>query len=302
MAMETAYKQASRSGASHGRPRRKRGNQMGAFGALSHLALLVWAILIIGPILWTFLGSFKTNTEIFGDPITLPATYHWDAWGRAFQKAHIGQYMLNTIFVVACSTALTMLLGSMAAYVLSRYTFFGNRAIYFLFVSGMTFPVFLALVPLFFVVRNLGLIDTHLGVILVYVAYSLPFTVFFLSAFFKTLPTSVAEAAMMDGCSHTRTFFQIMVPMAKPGLISITIFNILGQWNQYLLPIVLLSGNVEDKWLITQGVANISTNAGYEADWPGLFAALSMAIIPVMIIYIIFQRQIQSGLTSGAVK
>ncbi|MER5418336.1 carbohydrate ABC transporter permease [Streptosporangium roseum] len=301
MATDTRHKPSSRSGASHGRPR-KRKNPLGVFGAMSHIALVIWAILIIGPILWTFLASFKNNTEIFGDPITLPSSLGWDAWGRAWEKAHIGQYMINTIFVVVCSTAATMLLGSMAAYVLSRYTFPGNRAIYFLFVSGMTFPVFLALVPLFFVVKNLGLIDTHLGVILVYTAYSLPFTVFFLSAFFKTLPTSVAEAAMMDGCSHTRTFFQIMVPMAKPGLVSITIFNILGQWNQYLLPIVLLSGNVEDKWLITQGVANISTNAGYEADWPGMFAALSMTIIPVMIIYIIFQRQIQSGLTSGAVK
>ncbi|MFD8555902.1 carbohydrate ABC transporter permease [Streptosporangium canum] len=296
-----AHKPPSRSGASHGRPR-KRKNPLGVFGAMSHIALVIWAILIIGPLLWTFLASFKNNTEIFGDPITLPSSFGWDAWGRAWEKAHIGQYMINTVFVVVCSTAATMLLGSMAAYVLSRYAFPGNRAIYFLFVSGMTFPVFLALVPLFFVVKNLGLIDTHLGVILVYTAYSLPFTVFFLSAFFKTLPTSVAEAAMMDGCSHTRTFFQIMVPMAKPGLVSITIFNILGQWNQYLLPIVLLSGNVEDKWLITQGVANISTNAGYEADWPGMFAALSMTIIPVMIIYIIFQRQIQSGLTSGAVK
>ncbi|WP_406312740.1 carbohydrate ABC transporter permease [Streptosporangium sp. NBC_01639] len=301
MATDTAGKPVTRPGTAHGRPKRRR-SPLGVFGSLSHLALLVWAILIIGPILWTFLASFKTNTEIFGDPITLPASLGWDAWGRAWEKAHIGQYMLNTVFVVVCSTAATMLLGSMAAYVLARYTFPGNRAIYFLFVSGMTFPVFLALVPLFFVVKNLGLIDTHLGVILVYTAYSLPFTVFFLSAFFKTLPTSVAEAAMMDGCSHTRTFFQIMVPMARPGLISITIFNILGQWNQYLLPIVLLSGNVEDKWLITQGVANISTNAGYEADWPGMFAALSMSIIPVMIVYIIFQRQIQSGLTSGAVK
>ncbi|OUC94355.1 carbohydrate ABC transporter permease [Streptosporangium minutum] len=300
MATDTRHKPSSRSGA-HGRPRRRK-NPLGVFGAMSHIALVIWAILIIGPLLWTFLASFKNNTEIFGDPITLPSSFGWDAWGRAWEKAHIGQYMINTVFVVVCSTAATMLLGSMAAYVLSRYAFPGNRAIYFLFVSGMTFPVFLALVPLFFVVKNLGLIDTHLGVILVYTAYSLPFTVFFLSAFFKTLPTSVAEAAMMDGCSHTRTFFQIMVPMAKPGLVSITIFNILGQWNQYLLPIVLLSGNVEDKWLITQGVANISTNAGYEADWPGMFAALSMTIIPVMIIYIIFQRQIQSGLTSGAVK
>ncbi|MER5644476.1 carbohydrate ABC transporter permease [Streptosporangium sp. NPDC002524] len=302
MATDTARKPDATRPAAPAPVGRRAKNPLGVFGALSHVALLVWAILIVGPIVWTFLSSFKTNTEIFGDAITLPATFGWDAWGRAWEKAHIGQYMLNTVFVVACSTAGTMLLGSMAAYVLARYTFPGNRLVYFLFVSGMTFPVFLALVPLFFVVKNLGLIDTHLGLILVYIAYSLPFTVFFLSAFFKTLPTSVAEAAMMDGCSHTRTFFQVMMPMAKPGLISITIFNILGQWNQYLLPIVLLSGNVEDKWVITQGVANISTSAGYEADWPGLFAALSMAIIPVMIIYIIFQRQIQSGLTSGAVK
>jgi N-acetylglucosamine transport system permease protein len=157
-------------------------------------------------------------------------------------------------------------------------------------------------VPLFFVVKNLGLLDTHTGLVLVYIAYSLPFTVFFMAAFFRTLPTSVAEQAMIDGASHTRTFFQIMVPMAKPGLISITIFNVLGQWNQYLLPIVLLSGNVEDKWVLTQGIANINTSAGYEADWPGLFAALSLAIIPMIIVYVIFQRQIQSGLTAGALK
>jgi N-acetylglucosamine transport system permease protein len=283
--------------------RRRTKNPTGVFGGLSHVALIVWTILVVGPILWTFLASFKTNPEIVGDtPLALPHSFGWDAWGRAWDKAHIGRYMLNTVFVVGVSTAFTMLFGSMAAYVLARYRFFGNRAIYYLFVSGLSFPVFLALVPLFFVVRNLGLLDTHLGVILVYIAYSLPFTVFFLTAFFKTLPNSVAEAAMMDGASHTRTFFQIMVPMARPGLISITIFNILGQWNQYLLPIVLLSGSVEDKWLITQGIANINTSAGYEADWPGLFAALSMAILPMLIVYIIFQRQIQSGLTAGAVK
>jgi N-acetylglucosamine transport system permease protein len=165
----------------------------------------------------------------------------------------------------------------------------------------MTFPVFLALVPLFFVVKNLGMLNTYQGLILVYIAYSLPFTVFFMAAFFRTLPSSVAEAAAIDGCSHTRTFFRIMLPMAKPGLISIAIFNVIGQWNQYLLPIVLLSG-APDKQVITQGVTNISTSAGADADWPGMFAALSMAIIPVIIVYIVFQRQIQSGLTAGAVK
>src|SRR5690606_8695688 len=134
------------------------------------------------------------------------------------------------------------------------------------------------------------------------IAYSLPFTVFFLAAFFRTLPTAVAEAAFVDGASHTRVFFQIMLPMAKPGIVSVTIFNVLGQWNQYQLPLVLLSGEARDKWVLTQGIASISTAAGYDADWSALFAALSMAILPMIIVYTVFQRQIQAGLTAGALK
>jgi N-acetylglucosamine transport system permease protein len=136
--------------------------------------------------------------------------------------------------------------------------------------------------------------------VLVYIAYSLPFTVFFLSAFFKTLPGSVAEAAVIDGCSHTRLFFQVMLPMARSGMVSVTIFNIIGQWAQYLLPVVLMTS--ADKYVLTQGIAQISVNAGYEADWSGLFAALSMSILPMIVVYAFFQRQIQAGLTAGAVK
>ncbi|MFD9944721.1 carbohydrate ABC transporter permease [Nonomuraea sp. NPDC059023] len=271
------------------------------FGGLSQAVLAVWALLIIGPLIWTLLASFKSNSEIFGDALQLPGELRWDNWLRAWEKANVGTYLLNTVVVVFFGVLGTMLLSSMAAYVLARYRFPGNRAIYFLFVSGMAFPVFLALVPLFFVVDGLGLLDSHVGLVLVYIAYSLPFTVFFLTSFFRGLPDAVAEAAMMDGASHTRTFFQIMLPMAKPGLVSLTIFNVLGQWNQYLLPLVLLPGD-KHKWVITQGIADISTIAGYEADWPALFAALSMTVLPVVVAYIVFQRHIQSGLTSGAVK
>ncbi|MET7948925.1 carbohydrate ABC transporter permease [Micromonospora sp. NPDC005324] len=271
------------------------------FANLGHVALAVWAVIVIVPILWTFLAAFKNTSEIFSSPWTLPAELRWENFSRAWTKANVGRYFLNSVIVVSCSTFLTMLFGSMAAYVLARYKFWGNRAVYFLFVSGLAFPVFLALVPLFFVVKNLGLLDTHTGVVLVYTAYSLPFTVFFLAAFFKTLPSSVAEAGMIDGCSHTRLFFQVMMPMAKPGLISVAIFNIIGQWAQYQLPLVLLS-NAKDKWVLTQGIADISVNAGYEADWSGLFAALTIAILPMIIVYAVFQRQIQAGLTSGAVK
>jgi N-acetylglucosamine transport system permease protein len=274
------------------------------FSRLSGLALAVWAIIIIGPLVWVFLSSFKSPEEIFSSPWTIPSKLRWDNWERAWNTAHIGTYMLNSVVVVSISTAGTMLLGSMAAYVLARYQFFGNRAIYYLFVSGLAFPVFLALVPLFFVVRDLGLLGTKTGLILVYISYSLPFTVFFLSAFFKTLPTSVAEAAMIDGAGHVKLFFRVMMPMAKSGLISVGIFNIIGQWAQYLLPLYLIPGGEEfqSNWVLTQGIASISTAAGFKSDWGALFAAITIAILPMIIIYAVMQRQIQAGLTAGAVK
>jgi N-acetylglucosamine transport system permease protein len=276
-------------------------SQVNLFNGMGHLALAFWALLVIVPIIWVFLASFKNTTEIFSSPWTLPGEARWENYGRAWTKARVGDYFLNSVWVVAWSTFGTMLFGSMAAYVLARYEFFGRRFLYFFFVAGLAFPTFLAIVPLFFVVQQLGLLNTYTGLILVYIAYSLPFTVFFLSAFFRTLPTSVAEAGIIDGCSHTRLFFSVMLPMAKPGMISVAIFNIIGQWAQYLLPLVLVGGN-QDKWVLTQGIAQISVTAGYEADWSGLFAALTISILPMIIVYAIFQRQIQSGLTAGAVK
>jgi N-acetylglucosamine transport system permease protein len=156
-------------------------------------------------------------------------------------------------------------------------------------------------VPLFFVLKNMQLLNTVPGLVLVYIAYSLPFTVFFMTAFFRTLPTSVAEAALIDGASHSRAFFQVMLPMAKPGLISVGIFNILGQWNQYLLPLVLNQGETK-QWVLTQGLADLAVQQGYKGDWSGLFAGLTIAMLPVLVVYAVFQRQVQAGLTAGALK
>ena len=278
--------------------------EVNAFTGLAHIGLIVWALATAGPLIWVLLASFKTNTEIFlGQPFALPHSFSFDTYVSAWSKAHVGRYFINSVFVVLASTAGTMLLGSMAAYVLARYRFFGNRFIYYLFVSGLAFPTFMALGPLFYILKGFGLINTFTGLILVYIAYSLPFTVFFLAAFFKTLPMEIDEAATVDGASHTRKFFQIMMPMARSGLVSITIFNIVGQWNQYLLPVVIMQGSGADtKWVLTQGIANISVSAGYHAEWSTLFAALTLSIIPMIIVYAIFQRQIQAGLTAGAVK
>jgi N-acetylglucosamine transport system permease protein len=227
----------------------------------------------------------------------------FDNWARAWGEAHIGRYFLNSAIVVSGALVLTMLFGSMAAYVLARYHFRGRRIVYFAFVGGMMFPVFLALVPLFFVVRNLGMLGTLPGLIFVYAAYSLPFTVFFLTAFFRTLPSSVAEAAMVDGCGHFRLFFRVMLPMARPGLVSVGIFNFLFQWNQYVLPIVLMQGEgAERKWVLAQGLTALAVNEGYRGDFSGLFAGMTIAMLPVLIGYVAFHRQVQSGLAAGQMR
>jgi N-acetylglucosamine transport system permease protein len=263
----------------------------------SHAALMLWALLVIVPFLWALLASVKDSREIFGSPWDLPTEWRWSNFSQAWERG-VGEYLLNSVIVVTGGVVLTMLLGSMVAYVLARYEFRGNRLVYYLFAAGMMFPVFLAIVPLFFVVQGLGMLSTYHGLILVYVAYSLPFTVFFMHAFFRTLPTSVAEAAIIDGASHTQVFFHVMLPMAKPGLLSIGVFNVLGQWNQFVLPAFLSP----EKPVLAQGIATLLAQQRYEGSWGILFAALAIAMLPVVVVYLIFYRQIQAGLTSGTLK
>jgi N-acetylglucosamine transport system permease protein len=280
------------------------------FGGFSHVFLFVWAIMVVYPMLWVVMSSFKDDSQIIKDPLSIiPNSLHWDNFSRAWFKGQIGVYFLNTLIALAGGVFLTMLLGSMAAYVLARYDFPGNRVIYFTFLAGFTLPIYLAAVPLYKGVDVAGHTLSPIGpnrfpmLILVYVAWSLSFTVFFMHSFFKTLPSTIAEAAYVDGASHTQTFFRVMLPMARPGLISVGIFNVLGQWNQWYLPTLLMQkAGEEPNRVIAQGLINLSVHQGYKSDWSGLFAGVTMAMLPVLIVYIVFQRQVQSGLTAGTLK
>jgi N-acetylglucosamine transport system permease protein len=284
-------------------PAEARTRRVAGFSVLSHGFLIGWAVLTTLPLLWAMVSSLKSDAEILSDPWGLPSQLRWGNFARAWSDAHIGRYFLNSAIVVTGALILTMLFGAMAAYVLARYRFRGNRIVYYAFVGGMMFPVFLALVPLFFVVRNLGLLGTLPGLVLVYAAYSLPFTVFFLTAFYRTLPTSVAEAAMVDGCGHFGLFFRVMLPMARPGLVSVGIFNFLFQWNQYVLPIVLMQGEgAEKRWVLAQGLTALAVNEGYQGDYGALFAGMTIAMLPVLIGYVAFHRQVQSGLAAGQMR
>ncbi|WP_373294793.1 carbohydrate ABC transporter permease [Mycetocola manganoxydans] len=271
-----------------------------AVGAFSHTVLVIWSLIVILPLVWTLMTSFKTTKEIFASPFSLPANWNFDNYVSAWTQEGIGNYFLNTVIVVGFALVIVMILGAMCAYVLARFKFFGSRAIYYLMLAGLTFPVFLAIVPLFFVLRNIGLLNTLPGLILTYVAFALPFTVFFLYSFFKGLPDEIAEAAAIDGAGEWRTFFQVMLPMAKPGMASVAIFNFLGLWNQFLLPVALNTD--KSNYVLSQGMASFASSAGYAVDFGALFAAVIITIVPVLIAYVIFQRQLQGSVSQGTMK
>jgi len=269
-------------------------------GGISHTILTIWCIIVVLPLLWTVMSSFKTSSEIFSSPFSLPSKWNFDNYVGAWTTAGIGSFLLNTVIVVFGALAVTMLFGAMCAYVLARFQFPGNRAIYYLMLAGLTFPIFLAIVPLFFVLRSIGLLNTLPGLILTYAAFALPFTVFFLFSFFKALPNSIAEAAALDGAGEWRTFFQVMLPMARPGLATVAILNFVGLWNQFLLPVAL---NTDPKnYVLTQGMASFASQAGYSVDFGQLFAGAVMTIVPVFIVYLIFQRQLQGSVSQGTSK
>lgn len=267
----------------------------------THTLLVIWSLIVLIPLVWVLMTSFKSTQEVLsGSPLALPAKLHWENYANAWDQAGIGQWFVNTVIVVGFSLVIVMVLGAMCAYVLARFSFPGNRLIYYFMLAGLTFPIFLAIVPLFFTLKNIGLLNTLPGLIMTYVAFALPFTVFFLHSFFAQLPKEIYEAAQVDGASEWRTFFQVMLPMARPGMAAVSIFNFLGLWNQFLLPVAL--NTKTENYVLTQGMASFASSAGYSVDFGALFAAVVITIIPVLVVYVIFQRQLQGSVSQSTVK
>lgn len=261
--------------------------------------LVVWTLLTASPFVWMVLTALKPNIKIFNDPWGFPSPPQFQNFERAWSTG-IGSFVVNSVTVVSASLLLTMTVATLAAYVFGRYTFPGRRFLFYFFMLGMMFPIFLAIVPLFFLLRDIGLLGTHAGLVLVYGSYWLPFNVFFLTSFFRTLPSELAEAAVIDGASHFQIFRYVMLPLALPGIITMAIFTFIGQWNEYLLPLILIPDKKD--FLISQGLAALSTQMGQYLDWSALFAGLVLATLPTLVIYLIFSRRIQRGLTAGSVK
>ncbi|RED39007.1 carbohydrate ABC transporter permease [Paenibacillus sp. VMFN-D1] len=264
--------------------------------------LILWGISVIYPLLWTLLDSLKNNDQFFRKmPWSLPDfPLLWSNFSYVWREFSFGDYFLNSVVVTISSTLLGLLLSATTAYVLARYPFRGSTALFLLYIASMMIPFSLALIPLFFLMNSMHLTNSSLGLILVYASTLIAFGIFVLVGFFKSLPKELEEAAAMDGASYFGIFFRVMLPLSQPGLITVGIVNVLNIWNEYIIGTILV--NDPKHYTLPVGIAMMQAQMQYRTEWGPLFAGLLITIVPVLIMYMFFQRQIASGITAGAIK
>ncbi len=268
--------------------------------ALIQVYLVLFALSIIVPLIWTFYTAFKTNTEFYINPWALPAKLHFENFVRAWNSVHIGAYFLNSLKLTIASVLALDIIGSMVAFACTRLRVKAGPTIATIFMAGLFIPTILCVVPMFLQLRRLNLLDSHLGLFFMYIAIQLPFTCYVLNGFFKTLPHEIEEAAIIDGCGYFRIYWNVMLPLAKPGIATVTIFNFLGSWNEYVISRTVIL--TPAKSTLAVGMVSLMQSSRHNADWSALFAGLVIVMIPTFIIYVIFQKYITSGMTAGAIK
>lgn len=267
--------------------------------AVRALLLTVFFAAVVLPLLWVLIGAFKTNQEIFSAPWALPKTLAVENLARGW-NAIGGRSFLNSVIATLGTLLFLMPIGAMAAYIFAKYPFRGSKTLFAGFLGGMMFPNFLVVVPLFLFLKQFELQDTMTGLVVVYVAYSLSFTIFVLTSFFQAIPNELAEAATLDGCGHAAIFWKVMLPLAKPGLIVVGIFDAIGLWNEYPLAMVLMAS--PENRTLPLGIADLAMNQNYQADWSALFAGMVWVMLPVILVYWFFRERIQQAMLAGAVK
>ncbi|MFP3090499.1 carbohydrate ABC transporter permease [Treponema sp. TIM-1] len=267
---------------------------------LLRIPLLIYFLMVAFPLVWMVYSSLKTSVEFRANPVALPQGFYYLNYQTAWENGNIGRYFLNTIFVDTITLGLLMFFTATTSYVLARFRFWGGRFLETIYMGSLLLPGIVALIPIFLQIRSLGLINTYLGLIIMLVVSSLPFSIFLMLGFFRTIPRDFEEAAYIDGCSYFRAFAQIMLPMAKIGLVTVLIFNFINVWSDYSLSLVLISDSA--KRTIQLGLAFLVEVPKVRTDMGALFAGLTMVTIPIMAIYIIFQNKIVESLTAGGLK
>jgi len=270
----------------------------GLFQLFAYTFLGLFAIMNIVPLFWMVVNSFKEEQEYAASPFSLPHTLQFSNYAKAWEVANMDIYFLNSIIITFASLIITVLLGALAAYFLSRFQFKLRGVTYSLFLLGMLVPIHATLIPIFLIMQKLQLLDTYWSLILPYTAFHLSLTVFILEGFMRGFPKDLEESGVMDGAGVYRIFWSIILPITRPALATVIILNFIYNWNEYLFALVLIT-STELKTL-PLGLANF---AGIEtASLTLQMAALTIALIPILIFYLLLQKQLVNGMTAGAVK
>lgn len=273
-----------------------------------YVALIALAISIIVPVAWVFMASLKRNSEFIGgdvNPWALPKSFFVQNFQVAFQDAGMGSFFLNSVIVTALALALLLIIALPASYVLARFKFRGKKVFDLGFMAGLFININYIVVPIFLMLSSankaLGVdffLNNRFILALVYAASALPFTIFLLSGYFKTLPTGFEEAAYIDGCGYFKTMTKIMIPMAKPSIITVILFNFLSFWNEYIIAYTLMDGHDT----LAMGLKNLMAVERTATNYGIMYAGLVIVMLPTLILYIAVQKQLTEGMTLGGLK
>ncbi|WP_253701161.1 carbohydrate ABC transporter permease [Bacillus sp. FJAT-29814] len=263
--------------------------------------VLVWfslfALVIIYPLFWLVISGLKSNSDFFLNTWSLPEEWFWSNYKSAWD-AGIGQFFLNSVLVTVISVLAVLILGSMAAYGLSRFQFKGQNILLILILSGLMLAPQVSLIPLYKLLQGLGLYNTYWALILPYVAFQLPFSIFLMRSYFLSIPRELEESAIIDGCNSWNVYRHIIIPMGKPIIASCALLTCMNVWNEFMFALVF----VEDSSLRTIPVGLMNLRSQLNTNFGIQLAGLAISALPMVIAYIIFQKQFVRGLTAGSVK
>ncbi|MGP3931693.1 carbohydrate ABC transporter permease [Nonomuraea sp. KM88] len=260
-----------------------------------HALLWSYAAVAFGPLLLVAIGSFRTNADILRQPVGLPESLTLDNYLRAWETASISTYFANSLLVTVGAVTLCVAVSATAAYALSRWRFRGRALLAAFFLSGLMIPAKLGLLPVFYMYLSMGLIDTRPGLMLLYAASGVPFSIFVIMGFMRGLPTGLEEAARLDGANEGRLFVSIALPLMRPALAVVTVFQFAPTWNDFFYPLVLLRS--DSKYTVPVGLTRFFGE--FATDRATLFAGLVIALVPLALVFALATKQIIAGLTAG---
>jgi raffinose/stachyose/melibiose transport system permease protein len=261
------------------------------------LAWLVAALVLV-PLIYAVIGGFRDTGQIQANPVALPEPWVFSNYADILGSGTFWRQIWNSTLIAGVATLFTVPLAALAAFVFARFAFRGRELLYTVFTLGLLFPVAVAILPIFLMVRDLGLLDNPLGVALPQAAFGLPMTIIILRPFFRSIPAELEDAAAIDGCGPFRFFWQILIPLSRPVLATVSVLAIVGSWNAFLLPLVVLTE--ADGWTLPLGLTNYSTQ--YTTDIARILAFTTLAMVPALVFYAFAERHLIRGLTTGAVK